>query len=310
LTPVPAKPISDASNLPRWRVWWLAIRPKTLTLAAVPVVVGSTLAWHDGATVAPLVFTVALICALLIQAGTNLFNDVADAERGTDGPGRLGPMRVTSAGLIDAGRVKRAAMISFALALLGGLYLTWVGGWPVLAIGVAALVAGWAYSGGPRPLSHTAWGEVFVILFFGVVAVSGSDYLQRGSFSTLPPVIGFALGLQAAAVLLLNNLRDHASDRRAGRRTLVQVSGLRVAYWLYGFLMLAPFLVLASVLSSDVLLPLWLTLPLCAWLVWRCSRLRPSPAMNPQLALTAFAQVLVGGLLSVGLLAQTLNGGA
>jgi 1,4-dihydroxy-2-naphthoate octaprenyltransferase len=291
---------SSASGL---HVWWLAIRPKTLSMAAVPVVVGSALAWHDGATVSLAVFLVALTCALLIQAATNLFNDAADAASGNDGPDRHGPMRVTASGLVDGQRVRRTAWLMFATAFVGGLYLVLETGWPILAIGLASLAAGWAYSHGPRPLSHTAWGEVVVIVFFGIAAVSGSDYLQRGTFSAAAFWIGLALGLHAAAVLLLNNLRDHASDRRAGRRTLVHVAGPGRAYWLYALLLLMPFIVLSTVLSPVGLGMAWLALPFCLWLIWRGSRLPPSAAMNAQLALTAVAQLMLGGLLSLNFLA-------
>jgi 1,4-dihydroxy-2-naphthoate octaprenyltransferase len=280
----------------------MAIRPQTLTLAVVPVLVGTALAWRDGTTIDWSVFLVTLVSALCIQAGTNLFNDASDGERGGDGPDRIGPRRVTGMGLARPGQVRRSAWLLFALAFVAGVYLVYIGGWPILAIGIAALVAGWAYSGGPRPLSYTAWGEVFVIAFFGLSAVAGSYYLQRGQFSTALPVVGLALGLQAAAVLLLNNLRDNVSDRRAGRQTLVQLMGTRPAYWLYGLLMLAPFPLLSMLLSPAGLGMAWLALPVCLWLVWRCSRLSPSHAMNAQLGLTAMAQVLFGGLLTLTLL--------
>lgn len=286
------------------KTWWFAVRPKTLTLALVPVVVGGALAWHDGAPISVLSFIVTVACALLIQAGTNLFNDAADAERGNDGPDRLGPARVTATGLASPQQVKQAAWVLFGAALIGGLYLVMVGGWPILAIGLASLAAGWAYSGGSRPLSHTAWGELFVIVFFGLAAVGGSYYLQRGTLTPTVFGVGLALGLHAAAVLLLNNLRDHESDRRAGRRTLVHLARPARAYWLYGVLLLAPFPLLAIVLLPEGLGVAWLALPVCLWLTWRCTRLSPSPAMNTQLALTAFAQVLLGGLLSFALIAD------
>jgi 1,4-dihydroxy-2-naphthoate octaprenyltransferase len=279
----------------------MAVRPQTLTLAVVPVLVGSALAWRDGATIDWWVFLATLFSALCIQAGTNLFNDASDGEHGADGADRIGPVRVTGAGLATAGQVRRSAWLLFALAFSSGITLVFVGGWPILAIGIAALLAGWAYSGGPLPLSHTAWGEVFVIAFFGVSAVAGSYFLQRGQFSALLPAVGVALGLQAAAVLLLNNLRDHVVDQRAGRRTLVQVTGVRPAYWLYGGMMLAPFPLLALLLSPVEVGLAWLALPFCLWLVWRCSHLSASPAMNVQLGLTATAQVLFGALLAISL---------
>ena len=287
-------------------LWWRAVRPRTLTLAVVPVAVGIALALHDGGDGDPWLGLLTLVCALLIQAGTNLFNDASDAERGNDGPDRLGPDRITGLGLASPRQVKRSAWLLFAVALLTGLYLAFVGGWPILLIGLASLAAGWAYSGGPRPLSHTAWGELFVVLFFGLAAVAGSYYLQRGQFSGVALWIGFALGLHAAAVLLLNNLRDHESDHRAGRRTLVHVAGTKAAYWLYVAFLLSPFPVLAVVLYPSGLTVAWLALPFCVWLAWRCARLIPSPAMNAQLGLTAVAQVLLGSLLSLALITDKL----
>lgn len=280
----------------------LAVRPKTLSLALVPVLVGSALAWYDGAVPLWSIFLVTLFSACCIQAGTNLFNDASDAERGNDRADRLGPTRLTGAGLASAGEVKNTAWWLFMAAFIGGVYLAYNGGWPIVTIGLVALLAGWAYSGGPRPLSYTPWGEVFVILFFGLIAVAGSYYLQAGRFSLNALLVGGVLGLQAAAVLLLNNLRDHASDRRAGRRTLVQLTGTTAAYWLYGLLMLAPFPLLAWIFYPDMPLLVWAALPFSAWLVWRCSRTSPSPAMNRHLAHTALSQVLLGGLLTVSLL--------
>jgi len=290
---------ADASDdgLLKPSLWLMGVRPRTLTLALVPVLVGSALAWRDAAQPEWLVFLVTLFSACCIQAGTNLFNDVSDAERGNDRIDRLGPTRVTGSGLASPRQVRKTARLLFLLALLGGAYLVATGGWPILVIGVASLLAGWAYSGGPRPLSYTPWGEVFVIIFFGLAAVAGSHYLQAGTFSSEALLVGLVLGLQAAAVLLLNNLRDHASDLRAGRSTLVQLTGLGMAYRIYGLLMLAPFPLLAWIFHPGALGVAWATLPFVIWLVWRCMKLPPSPAMNGQLALTAFSQLLFGGLL-------------
>jgi len=283
-------------------VWWLAIRPRTLSLSAIPVLVGTTLAWYEGAAMAWTPFLVALMCALLIQAGTNLFNDAGDALRGNDGPARLGPLRVSAGGLATPGQVECAAYATFLAALLGGGYLVAIGGWPILVIGLASLAAGWAYSSGPRPLSHTAWGEVFVLLFFGLAAVAGSHYLQSGKLMLPPLWIGLALGCHAAAVLLVNNVRDLETDRLAGRRTLAAVIGLNAARHLYAALMLAPFAILVLQLGSITLGAGWLALPICLWLSIRFRRLPRTAEMNNQLTLTALAQILLGVLLCAALL--------
>ena len=283
-------------------LWWMAIRPRTLSLSATPVLVGSALAWAEGAAIAWPPLVVALLCALLIQAGTNLFNDVGDALRGNDGPARLGPLRVTAAGLATPAQVRGAARAAFLAAFTGGIYLVLIGGWPILAIGLASLAAGWAYSGGARPLSHSAWGEALVMLFFGVVAVGGSHYLQSGVFVASALLCGLALGTHAAAVLLANNVRDLDADRRAGRRTLAAVIGPAAARRLYGIFLLAPFVLLTAGFDARTLGPVWLALPVCLVLALRFRAQTPGAQMNVLLARTAQAQLLLGALLCVALL--------
>ena len=245
----------------------------------------------------------ALLSALLIQIGTNLHNDAADYERGTDGPDRVGPLRVTAAGWASAAAVRRAAGYSFGLALLLGLYLAWVGGLPIIVIGLASLVAGWAYSGGPRPISHTALGELFVLGFFGLVAVGGSYWLQVRGVSLSTFLAGLVVGLPAAAVLLVNNYRDLDSDTRSGRRTLAAVLGAGMTQHLYSGLMLAPFAIIlwlgftASIGSWVALLALPVVVPLIAELK-RCPR---GPELNPLLAATARAGMVTGLLMATGL---------
>lgn len=295
-------PSSARTALLPLRLWWPAIRPNTLSLAAVPVFAGAALAWSEGAAPRTGLFLLTLATAVLIQAGTNLFNDAQDAESGNDGPDRLGPLRVTGSGLATAGQVRRSAILSFALALAGGITLVAVGGLPILLIGLTALLAGWAYSGGPVPLSHTAAGELFVVAFFGLAAVGGSHYLQAGYLSATALVVGLALGLQAAAVLIMNNLRDLGPDARAGRRTLALVLGRRRAAAAYALLMLLPFLLLFLEPGPGRVGLGWLALPLAAWLAWRCGGLSGGAEMNRQLALTALAQVLLGGLLGINLI--------
>ena len=168
-------------SLPGRRVWWTAIRPRTLSIAVAPVLLGTALAWADGSVQHWLALLAALACALLIQIGTNLHNDVIDFERGNDRPDRVGPLRVTAAGWVSASTMHRATFFCYGLALLIGVYLVEQGGWPIFLAGISSLWAGWAYSGGSRPVSHTALGEVFVLVFFGLVAVSGSHWLQSGT---------------------------------------------------------------------------------------------------------------------------------
>jgi 1,4-dihydroxy-2-naphthoate octaprenyltransferase len=286
---------SEAPN-----IWLLGMRPRTLTMAAVPVAVGAALAWARGASPDWVTFIATLACAVLIQIGTNLFNDANDGERGADGPDRIGPVRITGSGLAKPKQVRRAAIACFVAALVAGIYLIVVGGLPILVIGLASLAAGYAYSSGPRPLSHGPFGEVYVIVFFGLVAVAGSYYLQIGQLPDLAvSLAGIAIGCYAAAVLLVNNLRDTEADLRAGRKTLAGRLGPRATQWLYGLLVLAPFPMLAAAWSMQALGLVWLGLPVCLWLAVLFARMPVGPGMNAQLGRTALVQVLVGTLLIV-----------
>lgn len=283
-------------------IWWTAIRPRTLSMAATPVVLGSALAWADGAAPLWSLFLVTLLCALLIQIGTNLHNDVADFERGADRPDRIGPLRVTAAGWATPHSVHRAAALSFGLALLLGLGLVWQGGWPILAIGITSLIAGWAYSGGRHPISHSALGEVFVLVFFGLLAVVGSHWLQSDSTSLTAWLGGAAVGLPAAAVLLVNNYRDRDADLRHGRRTLAARLGDVGSRSAYATLVILPF-ALAALLAwwahTGALLAL-LALPYALKLIPRLRRQASGAQLNGLLGATAKLGLMLGVLLSVG----------
>ena len=281
-------------------VWLLGMRPRTLTMAAVPIIVGSTLAWAQGAAPVWVTFAVTLLCAVLIEFGTNLFNAANDGERGADGPDRIGPVRITGSGLAKPRQVRRAAIACFVAALAMGVYLVVVGGLPILLIGIASLVAGYAYSSGPRPLSHGPFGEVYVIVFFGLIAVAGSYYLQSQELPASAVLLtGIAIGCYAAAVLLVNNLRDTEADLRAGRKTLAARLGVQGSRRLYGLLVLAPFPLLAAALGVQAIGLVWLGLPVCLWLALYFTRMPVGPGMNAQLGRTALVQVLVGALLVV-----------
>ncbi len=286
-----------------WRVWWTAARPRTLTLATAPVVAGTALAWAEGASPLWPIALAALLAALLIQIGTNLHNDAADYERGNDLADRLGPLRVTAAGWATAAQVRIASRIAFGLAFLLGVFLVVIGGWPILAIGSASLIAGIAYSGGRRPISHTPFGELFVWIFFGIFAVTGSYWLQAGTLSPAAWIVGTAIGLPAAAVLLVNNLRDVVIDTHSGRRTLAAVLGDRRARRAYALLMLLPFASL-PLLSGAGLGGAWLTLltlPASLVLARRMLHTR-GPALNVLLAQTAQCTLAFAGLLALGVL--------
>ena len=286
----------------RLLVWWTAIRPRTLSMAATPVLLGSALAWADGA--APLwpVFVVTLLCAVLIQIGTNLHNDVADFVHGADQADRIGPLRVTAAGWATPASVRRAASVSFGLALLLGGVLVWQGGWPILAIGLSSLVAAWAYSGGKHPISHSALGELFVLVFFGLLAVAGSYWLQSNTTALAPWLGGAVVGLPAAAVLLVNNYRDHDADLRQGRLTLATRLGDAAASRAYALMVLLPFVLVLALgwLAHTGAMLAWLAIPYALKLIPQLRRQASGAQLNMLLGATAKLGLLLGLLLSVG----------
>lgn len=210
------------------RAWLSAARPRTLPLAVAPVLLGTGVAFGEGrAHVLPAL--AALWCALWLQIGANLANDVFDAERGADAAGRLGPPRATAEGWLAPGLVKRGMAAAFALAAFGGLALVAVAGWPILGLGGLSIAAALAYTGGPWPFGYRGLGEAAVVAFFGLVAVAGSHYVQALAVSGAALAASLPAGALAAAVLAVNNLRDRASDARAGKRTLAVRLGERFA---------------------------------------------------------------------------------
>jgi 1,4-dihydroxy-2-naphthoate octaprenyltransferase len=302
--PTAAEPVSDhashAGQPTGWRLWWLAVRPKTLSLSVAPVMAGTALAWHELGRVDPRPVLAAALAAVLIQAGTNLHNDVADALRGGDQPMRQGPPRVTALGWASPDQVRRAAFVAFALAALVGLYLCWLGGLPILALGAGSLVAGWAYSGGPRPIAYTPLGEVFVVAFFGLGAVGGTYYLQTQALSIACVLTGIALGLVAAGVLMANNYRDLEPDRLTGRRTLAITAGIQASKGLYAAFVLAPLVLLASPFGPSGGWLVLAALPVAIRLVRRFDSLERGPAFNLVLAQTARYQLLLAVLILIG----------
>ncbi len=201
------------------RAWLLAIRPKTLTAGAVPVLVGTGLAYGEGAArFAPAL--AALAGSLVIQVGTNLANDYYDFMKGADTAERLGPVRAAQAGLLAPACVLRGSLLAFATALLIGTYLVSIGGWPIVAIGLASLFCGYAYTGGPFPLGYHGLGDPLVLLFFGFVAVGGTHYVQAGTLGADALWAGLAVGALGTALIVVNNVRDRDTDVKAGKRTL------------------------------------------------------------------------------------------
>lgn len=228
----------------KFSAWWLAIRPQTLSVSVAPVCVGTALAYFEQGWVAWWPALGALLAAMLIQIGTNLYNDVGDFERGADTDDRLGPPRATAQGWLSGSAVRHGAQVVFALALLIGLALAVRGGWPIVLIGILSLISGWAYTGGRWPIAYSPLGELFVLLFFGVVAVCGTYYLQTFSVSSAAVLAGVMLGSFAAAVITVNNTRDIHTDARALKRTLAVRLGRTAMNRVYAAELLLPFALL------------------------------------------------------------------
>jgi len=290
------------------RIWLIAARVRTLPAAIAPVLVGSALAWQLEEVFRPGAFVAALLGSILIQIGTNLVNDYSDARRGADAEDRLGPVRVTAGGLVPPKQVLVATYVTFGLAALCGAYLVAVAGIELLFVGVASIAAGVLYTGGPRPYGYEGLGELFVFLFFGIVAVAGSTFAQLERWPWEAFVLAVPVGLLAAAILVANNVRDVDSDRRAGKRTLAVKLGRERARTLYGAMVYGAYVVAlvpwaAGSLSPWLALP-WLTLPLAVKLVRTLRAHADGPTLNEVLAQTGLAQLAFCLLLSAGVLAS------
>ena len=283
------------------RTWILAARLPTLPAAAVPVLAGSGAAQAAG-DLSIAVLLVALAAALLIQIGTNFANDVFDFERGADTDERLGPPRVTHSGLLTPRDVRLGAAVTFGAAALLGLYLAWVGGWPILVIGAASIVAGLAYTGGPWPFGYHGLGDVFVFVFFGLVAVCGTYYLHTGDVSGLSLAAGSAVGLLITAILVVNNLRDRLTDERSGKRTLAVRLGDRATRAQYAVLVAKTYAIVAGMAIASswwLLLPL-ASLPLAVRVAASIVNGTEGRALNLTLKGTARLALVFGVLLAAG----------
>jgi 1,4-dihydroxy-2-naphthoate octaprenyltransferase len=298
--------VPDPSPTPSGiRIWLMAARVRTLPAAVAPVLVGTALAgfvhvFH------PLRFIAALVGAIFIQVGTNLSNDYSDARRGADIEDRLGPVRVTAGGLVPPGSVLVATYVSFGIAVLAGLYLVVVAGWQLLIVGAASILAGVLYTGGPKPYGYEGLGEVFVFLFFGIVAVAGSYFVQTTHLVWEAFALAVPVGLLAAGILVVNNVRDIDTDRRAGKRTLAVRLGrdrtrTMFAGMVYLAYLLTPVTWLFGPLKPWVLLP-WLTLPFAAQVVRTVRNHTDGGSLNQALAQTGMLQLAFCTLLAAGLL--------
>ena len=285
--------------------WWLAIRPKTLSASVAPVAVGTALAAHDHHLLIPAALA-ALVGALGIQIGTNLTNDVLDFRRGADTDARVGPTRVVQAGLLSERAVTWGALAAFGMAMLAGLYLIAVAGWPILLLGGVSIVCGVLYTAGPLPLAYLGLGDLFVWVFFGVAAVAGTYYVQASRISLAAVWMGLAVGALAVALLAVNNLRDIPTDRSAGKRTLAVRMGdgwtrEYIAALLIAAFALPPMLAAWQLVGRGAFAVL-LAVPLAAAPVRSVLRGTAGRDLNPVLGMIARLQIVYAALLTAGLL--------
>lgn len=295
--------MSDVPRLSKWQIWWLAARPRTLPASVAGVVMGTALAWNEGHLHLPSAL-LALLGAIFLQVGSNLANDVYDFERGADTVERLGPLRVTRAGLLTPQQVKRGMWITFFLAALAGIYLILRAGWPIALVGVTAILAAIGYTGGPFPLGYYGLGDVFVFLYFGLASVVGSYYVQTLALSPLAWWMAVPVGALTTAILVVNNLRDRPQDQATGKRTLAVYLGETGTRWEYtllvaGAFLLLPFLIGRGFLPLSAILP-WLALPQAIRLirqVWK----EQGRALNLTLAGTGQMALMYSVLFWLGL---------
>jgi 1,4-dihydroxy-2-naphthoate polyprenyltransferase len=289
------------------RLWLVAARPRTLPAAVAPVLVGTALASSEG-VFRPLAFVAALVGSVFIQIGTNLSNDYSDARRGADTDDRLGPVRVTSGGLMPPRRVLVGTWIAFGVAVAAGAYLVAVAGWELVLVGAVSILAGVLYTGGPRPYGYEGLGELFVFLFFGVVAVAGSYFVQTERLEWEAFALSVPVGLLAAAILIVNNVRDIDTDRRAGKRTLAVKLGRLAVRRLFVAVLAVAFLSpvaiwLAGGLSAWILISLAaapLAVPLARTVLTRAD----GPSLNAVLGRAGALLALFSLLLAAGVLAS------
>ena len=306
-TPTIAAKEPELNRFSSWKVWILASRPKTLPAAASGVITGIALAIRDG-YFSPILAIATLSVALLLQIGSNLANDVYDYERGADAGERHGPMRVSQAGLLSPQQVKAGMWVVFGVAAILGLYLAYLAGWPLVLVGIAAILSAIAYTGGPFPLGYVGLGDLLVFVFFGVAAVAGSYYVQAGIVSAQAWWMSLPIGWLIVDILVVNNLRDIAADRKVGKRTLAVRLGERGSRVQYLILLIAAYLMVPALAGIGLLpwssLLAWLSLPL-AWrttvtvMTAKDSALNSALAGTGQVTLAYSLGFLVGMLMGI-----------
>ena len=285
----------------RAQAWWLASRPKTLLLALSPVAVGTAVAWEAGGARLGAALA-ALAGAMCLQVGANFVNDFADAESGADTEERQGPARAVQRGWLSSQQMRRAAALVFGLAFAIGVYLVWLGGWPILVAGLLSIAAGYAYTAGPYPLGYHGLGDVAVFVFFGLVAVCGTVWVQLGELPSQAWLAAIPVGALATAVLCVNNLRDIDTDRAAGKRTLAVrfgATGARIEYTLLVTVALIVPLVYVFLVDGVAWLPVICAPP--AYRLIKTAWRENGAALNALLERTARLALIFSALFALGI---------
>jgi 1,4-dihydroxy-2-naphthoate polyprenyltransferase len=295
-----------AAALTPGRVWWSAVRPATLAASVAPVLAGTAVALHEGG-IRPAAGFGALVVALAMQIGVNFANDYSDFVRGADTPRRVGPVRAAASGVVAPEQVRWVALVAFGVAGAAGIALSIATDWRLLIVGAACLLAGWLYTGGPRPYGYLGLGELFVFVFFGLVATCGTVYVEALLVTPLAVLAGIGMGCLATAILVLNNLRDIETDAAAGKRTLATRIGRDRTLILLVLLIVTAFIVpvamsIVGFASATVLLVLF-AIPIAAVPVRTAFVSRSGPALVAALKRMAAAEIAYAMLLGVGLLA-------
>ena len=292
------------STLTARAVWWSAVRPATLAASVAPVLAGTAIAIHQGGT-RPLAGLGALVVAICMQLGVNFANDYSDHLRGADSPARVGPMRAASSGVVPPAQVRFAAIGAFGVAALVGVVLSIATDWRLLIAGAACLAAGWLYTGGPRPYGYLGLGELFVFVFFGLVATCGTVYVESLRITPLAILFGCSMGFLASAILVLNNLRDMESDAAAGKRTLATLIGRQRTLYLLAVLAAAafaiPIVVFMSHLAPVTVMAVHFAIPIAAVPVRTAFATTSPPRLVAALKRMAVAELAFALLLTVGL---------
>ena len=296
--------VATSTLTPR-AVWWSAVRPATLAASVAPVLAGTAVAIHQG-SIRPLAGLGALVVAVCMQLGVNFANDYSDHRRGADSPARVGPVRAASSGVVPPAQVRSAAIGAFGVSALVGVVLSLATDWRLLLAGAACLLAGWLYTGGPRPYGYLGLGELFVFVFFGLVATCGTMYVESLRITPLAFLFGCSMGFLASAILVLNNLRDIETDAAAGKRTLATLIGRQRTLYLLGALTGAafaiPIVVFVAHLAPVTVMAVYFAIPIAAVPVRTAFATTSPPALVAALKRMAGAELAFALLLTLGLI--------